>query len=98
MRAIASIEAPPSVHVEWVWQSPRSRSRYDGALGRQVDDGLRLELGQVGRHLTGQRLGDDLRRRVADAVEVGERAVGRPFGQLSSVGLPDHLQGAHERP
>ena len=25
--AIASIVAPPSLHVEWVWQSPRSASR-----------------------------------------------------------------------
>ena len=58
VRAIASIGAPPSLQVEWVWQSPRRAAR-SSAPSPGVDGGLGVELGQVAR---------GSRRRVASAM------------------------------
>ena len=56
-----------------------------------------LEVGQIVRHLPGQGLGDHLGGRVADAVEVGQRAGRGPDRQLVGVGRPHHVAGPVER-
>ncbi len=56
-----------------------------------------FELGQVVGHLTGQRLDDHLGAGVPDPVELGQRAGGRPLGDLLRVGGPHDVAGPLER-
>ena len=65
--------------------------RRDRHLGR------RLEVGEVVRHLAGQRLGDHLGGGVTDAVELGQRAGGGPLGDLGRVGVAHDVARPLER-
>ena len=91
--AISSIWRPPSLHVEWRWQSPRSSWRRSAARPMgciDISAGVGLELRQVGRDLAGERLGHHRGRRRPDALEVDQRAVcaraGAYSGDLGSEG------------
>ena len=84
---------PAGVQVEVALQ----RLAVDGTGVGEGDLGLALQLGEVGDGAAGQRLLDDGGGRVADAFQVGERAGGRPLGQLVGGCGPGDVERPHER-
>ncbi len=81
--AISRIGLPPSDQSECEWQSPRSDSSRSAA-GPSSDEivGDVLEVRQVVRHVAAERLGDDLGRRLAHAVEALEASGIGQSGEL----------------
>ncbi len=89
--------APPSLHVECRWQSPRSASRYRWPSGGDRHLRLRLDLRQVGRLAAGERIGDHRSRRRPDPVDVGQRAGRRSGFELVGRRGAHHVEGPDER-
>ena len=93
-RAIVSIGAPPSDHVEWTWQSPRSAARSAAPSSIVVATRSSRELGDVRGHVAVERLADDARRLRSDAGEVGEPPVGVQASQLVGGRCSHRVGGA----
>ena len=84
-RAIVSIDAPPSLHVEWVWQSPLSAARSAAPSPSGITRGLAPGRRAVG-DLAVERLGDDRGGAVADAGQLGQRPVASAVGRARRRG------------
>ena len=84
--------APPAVHVTVAAQ----RGAVAGTIVGHLDLGLGLDLVDVAR-VAVQGLGDQSSRRIADPVEIGERAGGGPCLQLVGRDGPNDLERPDER-
>ncbi len=84
--------APPAVHVAVAAQ----RGAVAGTVVGHLDLGLGLDLVDVAR-VAMQGLGDQSGRRIADPLEVGQRAGGGPCFQLVGRDGPDDFERPDER-